>query len=204
MTFPDPRRSTHDLVSDTSRPLTEEERKAADRDAPQAAGNAPSSATEPSFTRIPRPSANNDDPPRANRWMSGFGSGSSALMPMGIGWTMLCAAGGVGIWLWMRRRREQNKPINRLRRQAQQARQRAYQLRERIPDVEMPEDAARPAIGLGTALLSLALLYWQQSQARSRSHQAERVADGDWRRGVMQFRDQWVARYQPRAIHSSR
>jgi len=76
--------------------------------------------------------------------------------------------GGVGGWLFLRWQRNRNKPINRLRRQAKHA---ADELRDRVPS--SPEDAVRPAAGLGTALLSVALILWQQSQARSR--QAEKV-----------------------------
>ena len=252
----DPGRSTHDLVSDTSRPLTDEERKAADRDAPvgarvyapaservprepvpghrdfvehpdtgtaerQAAGQNSSTRTEPSFTRVPRPSASFDDQPQANRWLSSNSSGSSPLVPLGIGWMVLCAAGGVGVWLWMRWRREQNKPINRLRRQARQtavsARQRANELRDRMPDVEMSNEAARPAIGLGTALASLAIVLWQQSQSRSRAQEvqgrardaarkgrrqvtqtrrqaAQSLSDMDWQERLAQLKDLWSAR----------
>ena len=231
----DPARSMHDLVSNTSRPLTDEERKAADRDAPagervyapaservprepvpghrdflehpdpatperQAVAHDPS-APEPSFTRVPRPSANRDDPRQASRWLPNASYASSPLAPMGIGWMLLCAVGGAGIWMWVRWRREQNKPINRLRRQAQQARQRAYKLRERIPEVEMPDDAARPAIGLGTALISLAVLWWQQSQARSRAQEmrrrrlaAQTLSRMDWQERLMRLKALWSAR----------
>ena len=252
----DPGRSTHDLVTDTSRPLTDDERKAADRDthvgervyAPaservprepvpghrdfvehpdrataerQAAGQTTSTMSEPSFTRVARPSASSDEQAPANRWMSNNSSGSSPLVPLGIGWMVLCAAGGVGVWLWIRRRREHNKPINRLRRQARQtavsARQRASELRDRMPEVEMPDEATRPAIGLGTALVSLAILLWQQSQSRSRAQEmqgrartaarkgrrqaaqtrrqaAQRLSDMDWQQRLMQLKDLWSAR----------
>jgi hypothetical protein len=225
----DPERSTHELVTETARPLTEEERKAADRDVPvgervyapaservprqpvpghrdfvdhmdpatperQAAGVNPGPQTggvsyerqtggvtsgaaaaaaqnssEPSFTRVPRPSANPDPAPsdwQQERWMTS----PSRLVPMGMGWLAFGICGGLGIWLFMRWRRERNKPINRIRREAKQrasqARQTAYELRDRMPDI--PDEAARPAVGLGTAALSLALLLWQQSQSRSR------------------------------------
>jgi|SRR5579864_5527633 len=220
----DPERSTHELVTETSRPLTDAERKAADRDtgvservyAPaservpktvegyqsvientdigtperQAVGQssaspAMSSAAEPSFTRVNRPSANPQDTAgqtnwsssseqtqwssQPNRWMSNMSAGSA--LPFGIGWVTVAIGGGIGVWLWMRWQRERNKPINRLRRQARQtasqARQRAYALRDQMSDLpEFPEEARRPAMGLGTALLSIAVLLWQQSQAR--------------------------------------
>ncbi|MBV8714047.1 MAG: hypothetical protein JO020_28100 [Chloroflexi bacterium] len=200
-------RSTHELVSEGSRPLTDAERKAADRDsgpgervyAPaservpktveghrdviehtdtatperQAIGetNVSTMNTEPSFTRVPRPSNGNDygDQPdwtttenQSNRWMSNLSGGSA--VPFGIGWLTVAIGGGIGVWLWMRWQRERNRPINRLRRQAEQARQRAYELRSQIPD--MPEEAVRPAMGLGTALLTVAVVLWQQAQSR--------------------------------------
>jgi hypothetical protein len=218
----DPQRSTHELVTESARPLTDEERKAADRDsgiaervyAPaservpktvegyrdviehpdngtperQAIGQpstspAMTSDAEPSFTRVPRPStsppgyyasttdygnADSDWNQQSNRWMSNV-SGSN-VVPFGIGWLSVGIVGGVGVWLWMRWQRERNKPINRLRRQAEQARKRAYALRDQMPDV--PEEAVRPAMGLGTALVSLAIFLWQQSQSRSRQDQA--------------------------------
>jgi hypothetical protein len=250
----DQERSTHDLVNEVSRPLTDEERKAADRDVPvaervyapaservprepvpghrdfvehpdpatperqAAAVSSPiaapatqSSSAEPAFTRVPRPSS---DPSETHneRWMSA----PPALFPMSIGWAVCC---GVGIWLFMRWRRERNKPLNRIRRQAEQARRTAYELRERMPDI--PDEAARPAMGLGTVLLSLAVFLWQQSQARSRSEMAQAqmkstprdarkradkaskqaskygrkaaqaVADSDWQERLMQLKERW-------------
>jgi hypothetical protein len=213
----DPERSSHELVTEVSRPLTEEERKAADRDTPvgervyapaservprepvpghrdflehpdthtpeRAAAATTQTATEPSFTRVPRPSTSNSEPEYQHeheRWMSnssGFGAG---LVPMGIGWLALGICGGIGLWLWVRWQRERNKPINRIRRHAKQtasqARQTASELRERMP--ELPDEATRPAVGLGTALLSVGLLLWQQSQSRSRLNDAQsRVED---------------------------
>jgi hypothetical protein len=92
---------------------------------------------------------------------------------------------------------------------ASQARQRAYDLRDRMPDIDMPDEAARPAVGLGTALLSLAIVLWQQSQSRSRSAElnerskavarrgrkaAESVSDIDWQQRLMQLKELWDAR----------
>jgi hypothetical protein len=267
----DPERSMHNLVNESARPLTDDERKAADRDtsnagervfAPaservpktvpdyrdvvsstdpatperQAAGQTqPSAASssdtgrfpeanEPSFARASRPSdasstvgsASGDidsawNNEQANRWMSNA-SGSS-MLPFGLGWVGLGIFGvglGIGGWLWMRWRRERNKPINRLRRQARQS---ASMARDRIPDMpEIPDEATRPALGLGTALLSVAVLLWQQSQARSRADEAkaraqkasgkaskkgrqalETVSDMDWQQRLMQLRDFWNA-----------
>jgi hypothetical protein len=183
----DPARSeaSNGLTLGGSRPLTEEERKAADRD-PGVAERvyAPAServAVDPlpghrDFVSHPdthtpereaagvtRPSetpvypAYNDD-----NWNSENRNKSRAL-PMGVGWAALAIGGGVGGWLFLRWRAERNKPINRIRRQAMQT---AGELRERVPS--SPEEAVKPAAGLTTALLTLALILWQQSQARSR------------------------------------
>jgi hypothetical protein len=264
----DPERSMQDLVNDSARPLTEEERKIADRDASTAGERvyAPAServpktvpeyggvvehtdtatperqaasqsgwpeATEPSFTRVPRPSAesvtgttggeSDTEHPQRTRWMSNVPGGR--LAPVGLGWLALLVC-GVGVWLWLRWRRERNKPINRFRRQARQAatqaRSRAYALRDQIPELpempEFPDQATRPAIGLGTALLTIALVLWQQSMRRAQatevkakgravkgragqaSQQASRfgrqaaagVSETDWQQHLQQLRDFW-------------
>jgi len=169
------------------------------------------SDTEPSFARVPRPTypppgetseAAWDTPD--STWMSG---GRKKMLPIGAGWLTVGIA-GVGVWLWLRRRREQNKPINRLRRRARQAagdaRQRATALRDQMPDLpDLPYEARRPAIGLGTALLSLALILWKQSQARPQTEEtsrqarkmgkraAENVSDADWMERLQHLRDLW-------------
>lgn len=243
-TSQDPERSAHDLVNQSARPLTEEEKKAADRDIPVSERHAPASErvprepvpghrdfvehtdtstserqqaattatptmtettmTEPTFTRVPRPSSNPSDDvteTSSESWMSP----SPAMFPIGVGWAIAC---GVGVWLFMRWRRERNKPMNRLRRQAEQARRTAYELRGRMP--EIPEEATRPAMGLSTVLLSLAVFLWQQSQARSRAKEMTRrmdkasrrmgkaskrakhaVDEMDWQDRLMQLRERW-------------
>jgi hypothetical protein len=129
-------------------------------------------------------------------------STSPVMFPMGIVWA---TCSGVGIWLFMRWRRERNKPINRLRRQAEQARRTAYELRARVP--ELPDEATRPAMGLGTVLLSLGVFLWQQSQSRARSEQLARqtnkrarwfgrkaaraMSDADWQQRLIQLRERW-------------
>ncbi len=265
----DPDRSLHGLVNDSARPLTDEERKIADRDggntgervyAPaservpktvssygdvinnpdtatperQAAGQTSSTGTdtwpaaeEPSFTRVPRPSSGGQITGSADgefdtnwdassssagpaRWASNISGGS--MLPIGIGWLGMSICAGLGVWLWMRWRRERNKPINRLRRQARDA---AALARSRIQDIdipEMPEEATRPAIGLGTALLPIAVLLWQRSQSRSRTEEArgraqkgskqakklgrqaaDSVPEVDWQQRLLQLRDFWNA-----------
>jgi hypothetical protein len=208
----------HGLTLDNSRPLTDDEKKAADRDAPvgervyapaservpvdpvpghrdfvehpdtrtperQAVGPVSMTAEEPSFTRVARPSSahNGDTSPAGGGYASpisnsgdqwdndphtsrGWGAERRRRMFFGLGFSWLSVIGcGVGAWLFMRWQRERNKPINRLRRQAKQA---AAEVRGRMPS---PEEAARPAMGLTTALLSIAVLLWQQTQSRSRS-----------------------------------
>jgi hypothetical protein len=176
---------------------------------------------EPSFTRVPRPTyaPTADDSVQtawdtpSSDWMSNASSGGG--LPIRMGWLGVGIVGGVGVWLWMRWQRERNKPINRFRRQARhaagQARQRATALREQIPDLpDIPSDARRPAVGLGTALLTLAVVLWQQSQARSREEEAAReaarsakearnvgkraidlAADVDWMERLQHLRDLW-------------
>jgi hypothetical protein len=97
-----------------------------------------------------------------------------------------------------------------LRRQARQAAQLA---RDRMPDMpELPDEATRPALGLGTALLSIVLVLWQQSQSRGRTEEAkgraekaskqaskkgrqamDTVSEFDWQQRLMQLRDFWNA-----------
>jgi len=180
----------------------------------QAAASAPD--TEPTFTRVPRPAytppgetgQTSWDTPN-NDWMANASSGGG--LPMKLGWLGLSLAGGIGVWLWLRWQRERNKPINRFRRQARlaagQARQRATLLRDQMPDLpEFPDEARRPAVGLGTALLTLAVVLWQQSQARSHEEQpaqaasearkmgkraVDSVSDVDWMERMQRLRDLW-------------
>jgi hypothetical protein len=179
---------------------------------------------EPSFERVARPSytqtsttteANWDMP--NDEWMTDGG-----MKPKRFVWVAAAVAGGVGAWLWIRWQRERNKPINRFRRQARQAagqaRERASALRDQMPNLpEFPDDARRPAIGLGTALLPLAVLVWQRSQSRSRAEAASReatrradkisgrakkaskqaaetIADSDWMARLQQLKEAWTAR----------
>lgn len=236
----DPERNEEELALEGSRPLSDEERKAADRETPvgervyapaservprtvpgygdvvertdtstperQAT---PTPGSEPSFTRVPRPSMPGefsteptDEDYRRDRWMSSFSNGTG-LKALGVGWVVLGTCAGIGIWLWLRWQRERNKPINRLRRQARQtasqARDRAYELRDRMPEFEMPDDPRRPAMGVSTALLALALLLWRQSQQRSRLDEARsearsrsRESIGDWQHRLMDLKDRWA------------
>jgi len=209
----------HGLTLDTARPLTEEERKAADRDSrvgervyapaservpkdpvPGHRGviNHPDShtpereavnisSTEPSFTRVARPSSYTSQGfGTPDAWDAGQQRRQRLFFGIGFSWfSVICT--GVGVWLFVRWRRERNKPINRLRRQAQE-------LRERMPD---PEEAVRPAMGLTTALLSLLLVLWRQSQVRSRTatkkarHATQSLSDADWQKRLTKLKERW-------------
>jgi len=241
---PERNRMEHGLVGDASRPLTEEERKAADRDAPagervyapaservpkdplpghremvehadthtpEREALPPTPTEEPSFTRVTRPAtpvtptpgayaSAMSNPAFAEPYSSDDGGGPSKKLFFGIGasWLGVIAA-GVGIWLFMRWRNERNKPINRLRRQARKA---ATELRDRMPD---PEEAARPAMGMTTALMSILLILWRQKQSRSaktsksvskRADKAaqranEVVGDADWQKRLSKLKERW-------------
>jgi hypothetical protein len=113
---------------------------------------------------------------------------------IGVSWlTVLGAA--VAAWAFVRWRRERDKPINRLRRQAGQAVHAASELRERLP---APEDAARPALGLTAALVSILVVLWQQSQSRSTSatrldRASSMVADdSDWQKRLIKLKERWT------------
>jgi len=195
-----------------------------DTHTPERAGQAatPAASTEPPFTRVTRPSpVPTADAPTPDPYASTLTSpayrtyddsawnaqAKSGGMPFGIGWITLGVCGGVGGWLFLRWRRERNKPINRIRRQAKHA---AGELRDRVPS--SPEDAVRPAAGLGTALLSIAVILWQQSQARSRqadkavnrhtkkaakradkafSRASSAVSDVDWQKRLSSLKKHW-------------
>ncbi len=72
---------------------------------------------------------------------------------LGAGATALLAVGGgiAGAWLYQRRQRERNKPINRLRRRAQD-------FASRLPEVDELPDNTAPFGGVAAALLATAVL----------------------------------------------
>ena len=245
--------SLQQLAEGSSRPLTDNERKAADRNAPvgervyapaservpvepqeghrsmvehpdthtperEAAGlNTPPGPTgmntptsEPSFTRVARPyyGSASETPgayeSAAPSWGQADGQASDVswggdrrrrlFMGIGFSWfTVICS--GVGIWLFLRWRHERNKPINRLRRQARQA---ASEIRDRVPNAD---EAAKPVMGLTTALVSLLAVLWQQSQARSKEtnkrvrRRANRAADSvndlDLQKRLAKLKERW-------------
>ena len=201
---PEVTETTRGMTLDGSRPLTDAERKAADHDAAvgervyapaservprepvaghrdfvehpdthtpeRQAAVQPNPTGEPSFTRVRRPTGTGAN---SEAWSDAETSAaqSRTRTPMAVGWAIgLGMCGGVGLWLWLRWQRERNRPINRIRRQARQT---AYELRERMPS---GDEAARPAVGLSTALLSVLALLWQQSRSRNASSVAPRDA----------------------------
>jgi len=153
--------------------------------------------TEPTFTRVPRPSNPGDSTtdyaasvsttpgayasPLSNPGLrsddySGEWQSGRKRMFLGIGASWFTVLGcAVGVWLFMRWRAERNKPVNRLRRQARQAWEIADEWRGRMP---MPDEAARPAAGLGSMLVPLAIVLWRQSQSKSRQDAVREEAMG--------------------------
>jgi len=128
---------------------------------------------------------------------------------LGVSWLTVIGT-SVGVWLFLRWRRERNKPINRLRRQAKQA---ASVIRDRVPTSR--DEAVQPAIGLSAALASSLIVLWQQAQARREdvvdeaSHQTARaarradkaarhaadvVSDADLQKQLAQLKKRWSPR----------
>jgi hypothetical protein len=170
-----------------------------------------SPSTEPTSVRAEQPhygtvSSGSYAPPAASpSWGQSYERAQSAdtnwqgdrrrKLFMGIGFSWFTIIGtGVGIWLFLRWRNERNKPINRIRRQAWQA---ASEIRERVPNAD---EAAKPVMGLTTALLSVLALLWQQSQARSKDtskrvrRRAESVSDVDWQKRLSKLKERWNPR----------
>ena len=90
---------------------------------------------EPSFTRVPRPSTLPDEEnvtTNVTTWNNAAPARGNSWVPVAVGWAVGCGTcAGVAGWMWWRWQRERNKPINRIRRQARQT---AYEIRERMPD----------------------------------------------------------------------
>ena len=98
----------------------------------------------------------------------------------------VCAA--VAVWLVMRWQRERNKPINRLRRRAFQARD---QIRGRVPD---SDDVAQPLMGLTAALVSTGVFIMRQMGARKKvaRHAAASISEADWQKRLMHLKERWT------------
>jgi hypothetical protein len=234
--------TTHGLTIGGSRPLTAEEKAAAEHDTPLAERvYAPAServpvdpvpghrevlehvdqatperqanqhdgtpvSSEPSFTRVERPSTAQPNQPWTPSPMSTPYSSPQSNptfntsprssrpgwlgLPFGIGSVLVVAAGGFGAWMFMRWQQERNKPINRIRRQAYAT---ALQLRDRAPRTDELRD--QPA-GLGlAALVPIGLVVWRQMQAqRARRIEIESMADTDWHHRLSQLKERWSPR----------
>jgi hypothetical protein len=255
--------TTHGLSIGGSRPLTSDERSAAERDVPlrervyapaservpkePVAGHremvehtdpatperqgvstepgfsssAPSSAStdmpgEPPFTRVPRPSGAQTDTvtptptpytsPTSNPGIQSpwdYGETSAGLLPRGmsgLGLLVVPACAAIGVWFWTRRRREQNKPINRLRRQARHT---AAEIRDHVPN---GTDIVQPAFGVMAAVVSTGVMIWRQMQrqrpgralkrashqaSKRASHQAAKISDADWQKRLNALKERW-------------
>lgn len=242
---PEVTEATRGMTLDGSRPLTDAERKVAEHDAPvgervyaPASERVPRepvpghrdfvehpdthtpereavadmhSTGEPSFTRVPRPSGTSFNGETSGEMLADEAPARMRMwVPITVGWAIgFGSCAGVGLWLWLRWQRERNRPINRIRRQARQT---AYDIRERMPT---GEDAARPAVGLSTALLSVLVLLWQQSRSRNadamragrgraervmrRTDKASRraahmISETDWQARLARMKERWDPR----------
>ncbi len=234
--------TTHGLSVDGSRPLTADEKAAAERDAgvaervyapaservpvepvpghrdfvqhtdphtPEREAVQSTLPSEPTFTRVERPSVQPRDwtstststTPMPTAYSSPtsyptFNTESTTSnrgwfgVPMGIGIASVIVGGVIGGWLYMRRQRERNKPINRIRRSARYAWQRTSDVRERMPSA--PDELRQPAgYGAMASLLPIALVMWRMMQSRSEPRPIETVTDGEWQQRLMSLKDRW-------------
>jgi hypothetical protein len=105
---------------------------------------------------------------------------------MGFGWLVLPACAVVGVWWYMRRRREQNKPINRLRRRALHT---AAEIREHVPS---SDDLVQPAMGVLAALLSTGVMVGRQVQRQRTFKRATgAVSDADLQKRLNALKERW-------------
>ncbi|HYY90243.1 MAG TPA: hypothetical protein VFA49_15705 [Chloroflexota bacterium] len=206
---------THDLTSGERRPLTDEERAAAERDSPPGARvYAPAServskppvpghqdlVEHPDTSTPERQSVGGSPRLRWSRRRVRISDDSSRqeemplhnqqLLALGVGWLGLFVCGAVGTWLFRRWRAERNTPVNRLRRQARRA---ATEIRQRVPEAT----EAPPAMGVSAiALLTTALLVgrWMRGREPDLSDRAKRVRETGWQRQLQAFRDRWTPR----------
>jgi len=193
---------------------------------PERAAAATAGDGEPTFARVARPNnptygTDYGTPGQRNdEYSNADWQGGRQKMFMGLGFSWLAViGGGVAVWLFMRWRaeRERNKPINRLRRQAMQAWEVADEWRGRVNMPPLPEEAARPAAGIGSALIPLLFLLWRQSQQQSREERiraellaaagrgermgrqadkaarraAQSMSEVDWQKALLDLKDRW-------------
>lgn len=182
----DERRSAidHDLTTLPSRPLTHDEQQAAEHDNPPAERVYAPASARVAKPPVPghRDMIEHTDPSTPERRAAGgspggrvrtsrgrrrvrIPSGSSAReqqrvrdqwLGIGVSWAALFACGAAGTWLYLRWQQEQNRPANRLRRQAERA---AHEIRDHVPEV--PEGSST-AMSLAAALLSTGLVVWRR------------------------------------------
>jgi hypothetical protein len=157
-------------------------------------------STEPTFTRVARPSATiGAETPTPSPYASfeaspGFAIPSQressdsrswdrrVLAAGGVGYLLMMGGLGVGVWLFMRWQRERNKPVNRLRR-------RAAGLRRNAPS---GSDVAQPIMGLTAALASMSLVLMRQLRNQPRAA-AHTISEADWQHRLVALKERWGA-----------
>jgi hypothetical protein len=194
---------TQEVTSFPSRPLTHEEKEAAEHDVPRG-----ERVYAPASERVPKPpvpghrelvehpdeatperqaapgphdgtvhrspSRRRVRVPLGSATREEEGATTSDLFGVGLAWVGLFVVGAVGMWLFLRWQRERNRPVNRLRRQAQWA---ADEIRERVPG---SPDASTTAIGLAAALLSSGLVLWRRSRSSDDEDEGEATGSQGW------------------------
>jgi len=157
-------------------------------------------AAEPPFTRVTRPSTQHSTPTSATPTQFTSAVSSAAYEspwnePHGtpiwqrFSWLVVPACAMIGAWWYVRRRREQNKPINRLRRQAKQT---AADLRGRVPDTD---ELMQPAMGVAAALVSTGLMIGRQVQRqRTLKRARSAMSDADWQKRLIALKGRWHPR----------
>jgi len=224
----DPERTEtmHGLAVEESRPLTGDERRAAENDTPvpervyaPASERVPkdpvpghrdfvertdestperqaaTTPSEPTFTRVERPSSQPQQAwnpsPMSNPTFSSMGEDSGSTwfgLPARAGAVAALAGAAAGVWLYARWQRERDKPINRWRRQAWQT---ASEMRDRMPP---RDELPRPGgIGLLATALSIGVILWQKSRAQAKTP-VQAVSDADWQQRLATLKERWSPR----------
>ena len=192
----------HDVTSFPSRPLTHDEKEAAEHDVPRG-----ERVYAPASERVPKPPVpghqdlvqHPDEATPERQAVADVQDGTVGLSPsrrrvrvplgsaareqedttrnqllgFGLAWFGLFVTGAAGMWLFLRWQRQRNRPVNRLRRQAQWA---ADEIRERVPG---SPDPSTTAMGAAAALLSTALVLWRRTHA-SDEDEAEPTDSEGW------------------------
>jgi hypothetical protein len=103
-------------------------------------------------------------------------------------WLLAPISAGVGIWMYMRWRAEQNKPINRLRRQARHT---AAEIRDHVPS---GDDLIQPAMGMLAAMLSTGVMIarqMQQQRGKAMKRGAAAMSDADLQKRLHALKERW-------------